>query len=103
MQSQWLLEARLAKTAKFSSRLQVVSHTDVTPVPPSFQLYTIWVNGLHRGAVNIVINMKAHELILGSWETIMEIVIQVAWSLLLSFVRNVVVFCQNECREQLYH
>ena len=33
----------------------------------------------------------------------MEIVIQVAWSLLLSFVRNVVVFCKNEYREQLFH
>lgn len=56
-----------------------------------------------QGAANIVINMKTHELIQGSWEAIMEIIIQVAWSLLLSFVRNVVVFCQNEYREQLFH
>lgn len=67
MQNHWLLGASLAKTARVSSRLQVVNSADGFPRPPSFLLHSVQLSGFYREAVK-VINMKALELILGSWE-----------------------------------
>lgn len=69
--------ARLAKTTEdllLRYKLSLLQMS--SPIPLSFLLHSPKINGLHWEIVNIVINMKTHELILGSWEMVMKFIIQ---------------------------